>query len=229
MAHDVIKFSDPAGNQIPGWLFKPKAGRGIGVCMIHDVFGLRDDYENVVAPFVEHGYVVLLPDMFYDVQPKEVIDADGNKRRSFGGLSSEAAHWVIAQAAIKKLKSMPETGGKVGVTGYCLGGTLCVMAAARLDEIGAAAGYYATRAHDHLDELPGLKRPLILHMSETDRTHKPEDDDNVRNAMAKTTLGKCYTYPGTVHGFANNDHLRYDAAQTKIANQRTFELFDSIK
>ena len=73
-----------------------------------------------------------------------------------------------------------------------------------------------------------MRRPLILHMGETDRTHKPEDAERVRQTLANVASAKCYVYPGTVHGFANNDHERYDAAATKLANERTFELFDRI-
>jgi len=229
MSYEVIKFADPAGNQIPGWLFKPKGGRGMGVCMIHDIFGLRADYENVVAPFVEHGYNVLVPDMFYDVEPIEIVDPDGNKRKSYRGQSSAERHMVILEAAVKKLKSMPETGGKVGVTGYCLGGTLCLLATARVPEVDAAAGYYATNAHDYLDEAKNIRAPLMMHIPESDRTHMPEDAKRVRDTLDGVSLAKWFIYPGAVHGFANNDHSRFDAAATQLANNRTFELFDSVK
>lgn len=229
MAYDVVKFPDAAGNQIPGWLFRPKGGTGMGVCMIHDIFGLRADYENVVAPFVEHGYVVLIPDMFYDVEPVDIIDPDGNKRKSYRGQSSTERHFVIMQAAVKKLRSMPETGGKIGVTGYCLGGTLCYLATTRMNDVDAAAGYYATAVHDFLDEANNVRRPLMLHISESDRTHTPEDAKRVRDTLDQVALAKWFIYPGTVHGFANNDHGRYDAAATKLANERTFQLFDSVK
>ena len=229
MSHDVIHFPDAAGAQIPGWLFKPKSGRGIGVCMIHDIHGLRDDYENVVAPFVEHGFVVLVPDLFYAVQPIDIIDPDGNPRKSYRGQLAEERQVEIMIAAVKKLKSMPETSGKVGVTGYCLGGTLSYLATACVDEVGAAAGYYATSAHAHLDKAKDIKRPLIMHISETDRTHTPADAQRLRDTLDTVPLAKWYIYPGTVHGFANNDHNRYDAAATKLANSRTFELFDAIK
>jgi len=229
MAHDVVTFPDPAGNVIPGWLFRPLGGGGVGVCMIHDIHGLRDNYELVAAPFVEHGYNVLIPDMFYDVDPVEIVDPDGIRRMAYHGLANEEKHWVILQAAVRKLKSMPETGGKVAVTGYCLGGTLSYLAAARMEEIGAAAGYYATAAHKHLDEAKAIRRPLIMHISESDRTHTPEDAQRLRDTLDGVPLAKWYVYPGTVHGFANNDHLRYDAEATRIANARTFELFDKIR
>jgi carboxymethylenebutenolidase len=229
MSYEVVKFPDTAGNQIPGWLFRPKNGNGMGVCKIHDIFGLRADYENVVAPFVDHGYNVLVPDMFYDVEPVDIIDPDGNKRKSYRGQSSTERHLVILEAAVKKLKDMPETGGKVGVTGYCLGGTLCFLATARMDDVDAAAGYYATSAHDYLDEAKNIRRPLMMHIPETDRTHTPADAQRVRDALDGVAIAKWFIYPGAVHGFANNDHSRFDPAATQLANNRTFELFDSVK
>ena len=68
-----------------------------------------------------------------------------------------------------------------------------------------------------------------MHVSESDRTHTPEDAKRLRDALDGAPRAKWFVYPGTVHGFANNDHLCYDAVQTKIANARTFELFDAIR
>ncbi len=229
MTHEVIAFPDAAGNQIPAWLFMPKHRRGTAVCMIHDIHGLRDDYENVAAPFVEHGYIVLLPNLFYAVEPIDIIDPDGIPRKSYRGQLPEHRQIEIMIAAVKKLKSMPETGGRVAVTGYCLGGTLSYLATATMDDVGAAAGYYATSAHAHLEKAKDIKRPLIMHISETDRTHTPADAQRLRDTLDTVPLARWYVYPGTVHGFANNDHNRYDAAATALANSRTFALFDSIK
>ena len=229
MTHEVIAFPDAAGNQIPAWLFMPKNRRGTAVCMIHDIHGLRDDYENVAGPFVEHGYIVLLPNLFYAVDPIDIIDPDGIPRKSYRGQLPEQRQIEIMVAAVKKLKSMPETGGRVAVTGYCLGGTLSYLATATMNNVGAAAGYYATSAHVHLEKAKDIKRPLIMHISETDRTHTPADAQRLRDTLDTVPLAKWYVYPGTVHGFANNDHNRYDAAATALANSRTFALFDSIK
>ncbi|MFM9972266.1 MAG: dienelactone hydrolase family protein [Burkholderiales bacterium] len=228
MTYETVAFPDATGNQIPGWLFKPKSGRGIGVCMIHDIRGFRDDYVNVATPFVEHGFIVLLPNIFYAVEPIDIIDPEGIPRKSYRGKLPESRQVEIMIATINKLKSMPETGGKVAVTGYCLGGTLSYLAACR-DDVGAAAGYYATSAHAHLDKARDIKRPLYMHISETDRTHTPEDAQRLRDTLDTVPLAKWHIYPGTVHGFANNDHPRYHAAATTLANSRTFELFDAIK
>ena len=73
--------------------------------MIHDIFGLRADYENVVAPFVEHGYHVLVPDMFYDVEP---IDTDARVRLRLGcahgvNVAIEIADWVYKASGVSAI------------------------------------------------------------------------------------------------------------------------------
>lgn len=229
MAFEQIDFPGTDGNPIPGWLFRPKGKSGIGVCMVHDVFGLRADYEDVVAPFVEHGYVVLLPDMFYQTEPLYDVDEKGNKKKHYRGLFKTEEGMVTLKAAVQKLKGMSETGGRVGVTGYCLGGTLSYLAAARLDEVGASAGYYATNVHGYLDEAKNIRHPLYLHIPETDRTHTPEDAERVRQTLKDIPQATCFIYPKCVHGFANNEHPGYNAEMTRLANQRTFDLFDRIK
>ena len=73
------------------------------------------------------------------------------------------------QAAISVLRARPECNGRVGVVGFCLGGTMAYLAAAQTDA-DAAAGYYGTRIHNFLDDAKRIQRPLVLHFGERDHT-----------------------------------------------------------
>jgi len=224
--HSEIEITDANGNRILSWLFTPPSGKGPGVCLIHDVGGLRPEYDDMVQPFVEHGYTVLVPDMFHGIEPVIDTDEDGNPRKHWRGQSNDEAGMVILDAGVHALREMPGTGDRVSVTGFCFGGTLSYLAAVRRDDIAAASGYYATNAHQYLDEARNMRCPLILHISETDRTHTPEDAVLVRSTLQDVALAECIVHPGTVHGFANNEHPGYDEEVTRLANARTFELFD---
>ena len=121
---------------------------------------------------------------------------------------------------------MPECNGKVGVVGFCLGGTMAYLAASRTDA-DAAVGYYGTRIHLFTAEGKTIARPLILHFGELDHTTPPELlQGQILPAIAGNPNVQPFVYPGMVHAFAN--HRRpdtYDEAVTKVADARTFAHF----
>jgi carboxymethylenebutenolidase len=129
------------------------------------------------------------------------------------------------QAAISVLRARPECNGRVGVVGFCLGGTMAYLAATRTDA-DAAAGYYGTRIHHFLDDAKRIQRPLVLHFGERDHTTPPEVLSRILAAIAGNSCVQPHVYPNAVHAFAN--HVRpnhYNAAATALADQRTFSLF----
>jgi carboxymethylenebutenolidase len=130
------------------------------------------------------------------------------------------------QSGISYLRARPECNGKVGVVGFCLGGTMAYLAASRTDA-DAAVGYYGTRIHLFTDEGANIARPLILHFGELDHTTPPELlQGKILPAIAGNPNVQPFVYPKMVHAFAN--HRRpdtYDAVVTKQADTRTFAHF----
>ena len=131
-------------------------------------------------------------------------------------------------AVISSLKSMPECNGKVGVTGFCTGGTLTYLAAARLD-IDAAVAYYGTQIHEFLDEGKNIACPTVFHMGNKD-DHVPQDlPDMMGAAMIGMPNIAMYLYD-TGHAFAHTERLdHYSEAASQKAHARTFELFDDLR
>ncbi len=226
-AYEETEIAGADGEAIPAWLYRPESGKGLGICVLSDVFGLRPEFDAMIQPFAEHGYTVLAPHMFHGVEPVIETDEKGNEIRGWRGKSDDEKGLATLEAGVRALRAMPETEGRVAVTGFCFGGTLSYLAAVRRDDITAAAGYYPTAAHKYLDEGGNMHCPLIMHISATDRTHKPEDAARLRAALLDIPLALGLVYPGTVHGFSANLHPGHDAEMTRLANLRTFALFDS--
>jgi carboxymethylenebutenolidase len=126
---------------------------------------------------------------------------------------------------VSHVRARTECNGRVGVIGFCLGGTMAYLSVARTDA-DAAVGYYGTRIHNFLDDAKAIDRPLILHFGERDHTTPPELMARILPAIAGNPNVTPYVYPNAVHAFANHGRSdTYNEAATTLADGRTFSLF----
>jgi carboxymethylenebutenolidase len=108
--------------------------------------------------------------------------------------------------------------GKVGLVGYCLGGSLAWLAATRLDGFAAAVGYYGGMIAAHLDETPRV--PVMLHFGENDGGIPMADVAKIR-AAADPKLVQVFTYPGAGHAFNRDGSANWHEPSAKLARERT--------
>jgi|SRR3954471_1728820 carboxymethylenebutenolidase len=218
------------GHVLDGHLHHAASVRAPGVVMIPEIYGITQSLSETAARFAGEGYTVLVLDIFSRLKRGVVLgyDEPGHKQgRAYHDAFEYAQGVKDMQAAISVLRARPECNGRVGVVGFCLGGTMAYLAAARTDA-DAAAGYYGTRIHNFLDEAKGIQRPLVLHFGERDHTTPPEVLARILSAISGNSCIQPYVYPNAIHAFAN--HARpnhYSAAATALADQRTFSLFHS--
>ncbi len=128
------------------------------------------------------------------------------------------------QSSIDHLRVTAGVSGKVGTVGYCLGGQLAYLAAARTDA-DASVGYYGVNLPKYLDEAGNIKKPLLLHIA-------GEDSFSSKEALAQTLAGldgnghvACHVYDGMDHAFARPGGKNYNAAAAELANARTDDFF----
>ena len=108
---------------------------------------------------------------------------------------------------------------KVGVVGYCFGGTVAWLAATRLKNVAAAVGYYGGGVAAAVEEKP--KTAVMLHFGETDASIPKEDYEKVMKAHPNVPT---YIYPAG-HGFVCDERGSYHAESAKLARERTMEFF----
>jgi carboxymethylenebutenolidase len=216
------------GHILDGQLHRAAAVPAPGVVMIPEIYGITQSLSETAARFAGEGFTILVLDIFSRLKRGAVLayDEAGHKQgRAYHDAFDYAQGVKDMQAAISVLRARPECNGRVGVVGFCLGGTMAYLAAARTDA-DAAAGYYGTRIHNFLDDAKTIQRPLVLHFGERDHTTPPEVLARILSAIAGNPHVQPYVYPDAVHAFAN--HVRpnhYNAAATALADQRTFSLF----
>ncbi|WP_436637774.1 dienelactone hydrolase family protein [Microbaculum sp. FT89] len=199
--------ADPAG--------RPRGG----VVVVQEIFGVNTHIRAVCDRYAALGYAAVAPALFDRQQrgfesgytPEEVETA-----RKFLADIDVDAMLRDTKAAIGALSGA----GKVGVVGYCLGGSIAFLAATRLNRIAAAVGYYGGRITAHADETP--KVPTQLHYGETDQSIPMRD---VETVIAKRPDCDIRVYPAG-HGFSCDERASFDPGSTVIAWGRTLRWFD---
>src|SRR5512134_1748148 len=188
----------------------PGTPRG-ALVVVQEIFGVNHHIRNVTDGFAADGYVALAPALFDRVEPRfETGYAQADIER--GRAVRQKLGWdpmvMDVRAAVKELQ---KTGLKVGVVGYCMGGTVAWLAATRIDGVSAAVGYYGGGIGDTATEQP--RCPVILHFGETDASIPPDHWAKVRAAHPKLPL---YTYPAG-HGFSCDERASFHEPSHKQA------------
>ncbi len=206
------------------WRSVPASGKGPGLVIAQEIFGVNRVMRDVADYYAEEGYVVLVPDLFWRQEPGvELQDDDAGMPRAFAlyGGFDEAKGIEDLQVAISALRAAPEVGdGKVGVLGFCLGGKLAYLAACRTD-VDVAIGYYGVGIENALDEADGLKARLVLHIAEQDGFCPPPARAAIVEKLAGRANVELHVYPATDHAFARIGGAHYDKAAALMAHQRS--------
>lgn len=200
-----------------------------GLVMIPEIFGVNQPLRELAQRFADEGYVVLVPDIFWRLERNVDLGYDEiSYKKAFAHHAAFDYNIGVKdmQSGIDALRARSECAGTVGVVGFCLGGTMAYLAAARCDA-EAAVGYYGTRIQNFLDDAPRIERPLILHFGELDRTTPPDVMAQILPAIEPNPNITEYVYEGVGHAFANHRRAdTYSEAATQKADERTFAFFN---
>lgn len=188
-----------------------------GIVVVQEIFGVNAHIRGVADGYAAEGYRVIAPALFDRVRPGIELgytDADiAEGRKIRGQLTFDQALADVA-AARKALGD-----GKVGIVGYCWGGTVTWLAAARLPGFAAASSYYGGGIGQFAAEHP--RCPTQCHFGEKDHAIPIDEVNAVRNANPAVGI---YTYPAG-HGFNCDARASFDAPSAKLARERTLAFF----
>jgi carboxymethylenebutenolidase len=219
-----IRASD--GGKFRGYLCLPRSGKGPGLVVEQEIFGINENVRLVCENYAREGFVTLAPDLFWRMQPNVDLGytpEDWQRAFDFFERFDVDKGLEDIAATVKHLRVMKECTGKVGAIGYCLGGKLAYLTAVRTD-VDCAVGYYGVGIEASLGEKGKIKKPLMLHIAEKDQFVPPETQAKVKAALKDVRGVEIHSYPGVDHAFAriNGDH--FDKKAAELANKRTLEL-----
>jgi Dienelactone hydrolase and related enzymes len=210
------------------YLAAPESGQGPGVVLLQEIFGVNAVMRELADLYATRGFFALVPDLFWRIRPGiNLTDkTDGEWQEAFALLQQFdiAAGIKDVQTAITALRSQAGVNGKVGASGYCLGGLLAYLTATRTDA-DACVDYYGINIQKFLAESGNLQNPLMLHVAVKDEFQPPEAQKLVADGLASNPLVTLYDYPEMSHAFARPGGAHYDAANASLANSRTISFF----
>ena len=221
-----IRAADGGG--FSAYVATPKAGKGPGILLIQEIFGVNKVMRDLADGFAAQGYTVICPDLFWRQEPgiqiSDKTDAEWKKAFSlFQGFDVDKGVEDL-KVTLTALRRLPTCSGKAGSVGYCLGGKLAYLMATRSDA-EANVGYYGVGIQDQLGEAKTIKKPLMLHVAEKDQFVPPEAQAKIKEALKGNPLVTIHSYAGMDHAFARVGGQHYDKQAADTANQRTAEFF----
>jgi len=193
------------GGAMPTFVAFPERARAPAVLVINDVFGRSPFYEHSARRLAQAGFVAATPEFFFREGPLPEPTRDAAmaraKRLDFSRLVDDMA------AAIDWFGTRPETNRSVGTIGFCMGGTIVLLLAARRSDLAASVCYYGFPADMRtsarpIDVAAKMKGPILGHWGDQDAG---VGMDNVKQLDAALTAGgvghEFHVYPGLGHGF----------------------------
>ena len=217
-----------AEQTFPAYLALPAGPAKGGVVVIQEIFGVNPHIRSVAERTAEAGYVALAPDLFWRVKPHIELGYapdDIAQGRDVRGKLKDDETVKDVDAAAKVLAARPEMKGKQwGVMGFCWGGLITYLAAARLKP-AAASAYYGGGIVNYLGEAANIKCPIVFHFGELDKGIPLDQVDKLKEAVKSKQDATVHVYPGADHGFHCDQRGSYHAASAKQAWGRTLEFF----
>lgn len=221
MAGQMVHFNTNGGTT-PGYLAIPKSGKGSGVIVIQEWWGLVPHIKDVCDRFAAEGFVALAPDLYHGKSTTSPDEAG----RLMMALQIDRTEKDLQGAVKYLLGNKAVSGKKVGIVGFCMGGQLALFAASRNPSIGACVDYYGIHPNVHPD-FPSLQAPVLGFFGEQDSFVTPDAVKKLEDQLKKH--GKkveFHIYPNVGHAFFNDSRKDvYNEELAKKTWKRMLEFF----
>jgi carboxymethylenebutenolidase len=222
-----IRIKGPDG-EFGAYLASPGTGRGPGLVVIQEIFGINAVMRGIADDFAARGYFAVAPDLFWRLEPgvqlSDKTDAEWKRAFDLMGRFDQDKGVGDIQTTISHVRQIPGCSGRVGAVGYCLGGLLAFLAAARTDS-DASVGYYGVNIADKLPEAPKIQKPVMLHIAGKDQFVPSDAQKKVIDGLRGNSLATIHVYPEMDHAFARVGGAHYDKANADLANGRSSTFF----
>lgn len=209
------------------YIAEPEGDPIAAIIVIQEIFGVNAGIRQKCDRLAKDGYLAVAPDLFWRLERGVELDPDNADEMQrgfdfFGKFDFDAAvrdleatiHWIRQERGV----------AKVGCVGYCAGGRLAYMVAARTD-IDASVGYYGVMIDQMLNEKHGISNPLMLHVPTEDGFVDAAAQKAMHAGLDDHPRVTIHDYQGLDHGFATEFGNRRDDAGATLADERTASFF----
>jgi carboxymethylenebutenolidase len=223
----MVSFKRPDGKSVDGYLAEPAQGaKAPGIVVIQEWWGLNDQIKGVAERFAKAGYRALVPDLY---RGKSTLDAK-EAEHLMSGLNFGDAAGQDVRGAVQHLKASGSA--KAGVTGFCMGGALTLLAAVNVPEADACVPWYGFPPLEYIDASK-IKAPLLGHFATEDQFFTIDKVDELEKKLKAGNAKFEFQRYQAKHAFANEEAnerklppLEYNPQAAELAWKRTVEFFD---
>jgi carboxymethylenebutenolidase len=216
---ETITLTCKDGQKIGAYVARPEGAPKGGIVVLQEIFGANQHIRKVADLYAAQGYLAIAPALFDRVEPNLELGYTGDdpkKGIATRGKTELPKTLLDIEAAVEVVKPA----GKVGVVGYCWGGTLAYATAVNaIPGVAAAVGYYGGGVAAMSDKEPKL--PVMLHFGETDHSISMADVEKVKANQPGLPV---FVYPAG-HGFNCDERASYEKNSADLARSRTLAFF----
>lgn len=216
------------GDTFDAYVARPAAPARSVIVVLHEVFGVNADIRASCEELAQEGFTAVAPELFW--RQERGVDLSVRSQPDWEkGLFLYKAFNIDTgvqdvEATLEAARAMAGATGHVGVMGFCLGGLLTFLTAARTS-VDAAVAFHGGRTEEFLDEAADIDVPLQMHLAADDEFIPPTAQRAIVAALADRSNVEIYSYAGCKHAFSRHGGLHYDANAAQLSRQRTLDFF----
>jgi carboxymethylenebutenolidase len=227
MARITIDTLDASGS-FSAYLAEPDEPPRGAIVVIQEIFGVNEGIRRKCDHWASLGYLGVAPDLFWRLQRGVELDPDEPEQfqQALALMQRLDQDQSVAdlEAVTRDARARLPQGGKVGCVGYCLGGRLAFLCAARTD-VDASVAYYGVGLEGLLGERHAIARPAMLHIAGADHFVTPDKQQLIHEGLDDHPKVTLHDYPGEDHGFAAEMGNRRSEEAARLADARTEAFF----
>jgi carboxymethylenebutenolidase len=217
-----VKLHAADGQELGGYVARPEGEPVAGLVVVQEIFGVNAHIRSVTDGWAKDGYLAIAPAVFDRIEPGVELGYEGaDMQRAMTFIPKLDVEKALLDTKAAMEYAASATGKKVGVIGYCFGGTVAWLAATRLGA-SAAVGYYGGRIAQYANENPAC--PVMLHFGRQDAHIPAEEVDKVKSAHPEVEI---YWYDAG-HGFNCDARGSYNAAAANLARARSLAFLKQL-
>lgn len=196
------------------------------IIVIQEIFGVNEELRQKCDELAQQGFIALCPDLFWRmeerVQLTDKSEAEWQKAFDFFNRFDVDLGIEDLRATEHTIKGHADCTGKVGCIGYCLGGKLAYLMAARTS-IDVSVSYYGVGLDALLEEADSINKPLMLHIAEEDEYVSKDAQKIIKAGLNGHPQITLHSYPDVNHAFARGNGIHFDEKTARLADTRTIE------
>lgn len=214
----IIQLTADDGHVLDAYRSAPAEPSNKALVVIQEIFGVNGHIKGLCDRFAEDGYLCIAPALFDRARKGVELDYSEDSVAAGRALKDDMG-WDRPMLDVEAAVDALEGADKVGVIGYCWGGSLAWLAACRL-EVDAAVGYYGGQIIQYVAETPHC--PTLLHFGTKDSGIPSSDVSEIRDTHPDVAI---HLYEGAQHGFSCDERGSYDEDAATLARERSMAHF----